>query len=962
MYKNIFSEIFSKLFSFGIYSAFFIAIILIPLQKTEAQSTSVNSSAVASECQKIASGWWEDTYQCREGKVFCTPWSGGVTGGSCYTESTANQKGWSVCVPGSKVVTLGYADGFDGGECIGKIGNFIFWAIFRFLNWMAAIFLWIASVVFDFTMYFTVVKFKANFSDLGVLNIGSSITGGVSEGLIYFLWGIIRDFLNIILFVTIMYHAVVSMFEGFENTRRKFIGLLIFSIIVNFSLLFVKIAIDVSNILTLQAYTLAVKPLGTSSFAQFRDFGGTGTKSFGEYIMNSVDLDKITNANTSGVVAKIEVVNMQNTAAFQLGRLIIFCLIIYLLLFMSGLLLVRAFYFILAMIMSPLLAADIFFEMWGKGGAKDKTDVGAMVRKMSMKIRGDFYEGLVKGPLLLFFMFLIGVFAENLMSQGLFDNFTSTIQSAGGANSIPSVWTQNLFVFIKFALFFVMCQVLFKKLMELKFEGSNNMMNRSGGWFANKLSGNASRLVGLGLQNTLGRTASNRSSFVGRNLNKLQGSDLIQNWKNADGSTIMGSLQRKIGGGIFNGAESVKTGSYDAGNLAAAIDKKIGNRLSKGIQEATGNSDFGKRVTDSISDRDKKALEEREKKRDEEIKAAKEGKVVTEDDEKKAAIDTKVKFDKGEYSLKDIDEAKGSPNGFTNTEAGTFKHSNGVELTGDEFRKLQTNDPAILSKIEEGREKSEKKANEIAQKRADKTAEEVKKTYEQGYRGGVGMIAKTKDILAGRDGFDRQSGTSKDLQISTVRGTQKAAKEKVNSTKKVVSFITENFYTSANNTMEDLAKIKKLKITGLEKRVLESTNPTEKLILEKEINDTRNEIDKQLDVLGGFVKSIGKYYTSDPTEKAEILKKFDDETFKTVLDANKKAHELTIKHSADIGLEDGIRSKEVSGMIKNFGKRAATLEHMEDAYKKAKPDKTAPPSKPSDGKKEEAPKKEEKGK
>jgi hypothetical protein len=212
----------------------------------------------------------------------------------------------------------------------------------------------------------------------GILGVSNSAVGG--NGLIYYLWGMLRDFLNIIILILVIYYAVYAMFEGFGDNVKSFITLLVFSIVVNFSLLAVRFAIDISNILTLQAYTLAVQPRGTATFEEFRAKNGNSPSSIGEFILNSVDYSQLIVKTAGNAQAKMFIEDISSTFMFQLGRFFILLGVIYLLFMITGILVSRVVAFVYAMLLASFIAAEYFLESMdtGKNSSwKLRCDVGS---------------------------------------------------------------------------------------------------------------------------------------------------------------------------------------------------------------------------------------------------------------------------------------------------------------------------------------------------------------------------------------------------------------------------------------------------------------------------------------------------------------------------------------------------------------------------------------------------------
>jgi hypothetical protein len=86
-------------------------------------------------------------------------------------------------------------------ELITDIFGWIGKKILEIINWFLNGILKLASLAFDFTVYFSVAKFKSNFGDLNLdvsggyatnyLSLGA-YTGGSGGSLIYYIWGMLQ--------------------------------------------------------------------------------------------------------------------------------------------------------------------------------------------------------------------------------------------------------------------------------------------------------------------------------------------------------------------------------------------------------------------------------------------------------------------------------------------------------------------------------------------------------------------------------------------------------------------------------------------------------------------------------------------------------------------------------------------------------------------------------------------------
>lgn len=97
--------------------------------------------------------------------------------------------------------------------------------------------LWLAGIFFNFSMNFTL-----NLADYAKsLNIDTT-------------WGIVRDLVNITFIFSLLWIAAATVLE--LGDHKKFLtGLIIAALLINFSLFFTKVIIDISNTIALQFYS-----------------------------------------------------------------------------------------------------------------------------------------------------------------------------------------------------------------------------------------------------------------------------------------------------------------------------------------------------------------------------------------------------------------------------------------------------------------------------------------------------------------------------------------------------------------------------------------------------------------------------------------------------------------------------------------------------------------------------------
>lgn len=214
--------------------------------------------------------------------------SGTIIGGT--KGATSNSIGGiaSTCISGTgadctKAVVTSAASGLS------EIGNDLLKGVAFLILTFANFLLGIAGAMLNFVVYYTVFKF------------GSII--GNSPGVLV-AWGILRDIANMLLLFGFIFLGVATILNTDKfPTRRAIPQLLIFAVLMNFSLFACEAVIDVTNGMSSLIYTQA-DPTGTQCLAGATNADGTSC-SFLNYgiaghIMQSTGLSSIwQNANAT---------------------------------------------------------------------------------------------------------------------------------------------------------------------------------------------------------------------------------------------------------------------------------------------------------------------------------------------------------------------------------------------------------------------------------------------------------------------------------------------------------------------------------------------------------------------------------------------------------------------------------------------------------------------------------------
>jgi len=139
----------------------------------------------------------------------------------------------------AKFTCLGWNVGINIKGCLAGIMDIIMW--------IAARALWVAGILFNVTLYFT-LNLSALLDKMPIVDIG---------------WKVLRDLANIV-FIFITLWCGISITLGIGDNGKKAWGYLaqmvLVALFINFSLFITKAVVDVSNIAALHFYSLTVDP------------------------------------------------------------------------------------------------------------------------------------------------------------------------------------------------------------------------------------------------------------------------------------------------------------------------------------------------------------------------------------------------------------------------------------------------------------------------------------------------------------------------------------------------------------------------------------------------------------------------------------------------------------------------------------------------------------------------------
>lgn len=118
-------------------------------------------------------------------------------------------------------------------------------AILILLSWITGF----AGAILDFVLTFTIVDMRVN-----VFGDGTPANPGITG--INTAWKIIKDLMNIAFIFILLYESIkIIIGQGsVESVKRFVLGIVLASLLINFSLFFTKVLIDASNIVTIGVY------------------------------------------------------------------------------------------------------------------------------------------------------------------------------------------------------------------------------------------------------------------------------------------------------------------------------------------------------------------------------------------------------------------------------------------------------------------------------------------------------------------------------------------------------------------------------------------------------------------------------------------------------------------------------------------------------------------------------------
>ena len=128
--------------------------------------------------------------------------------------------------------------------------GFICWGILMAINGIlsqvmtfASLFLWLSGTLLDYILIYTIVNFSQNIEKMA----------GIQTA-----WVVIRDLMNLGFVFLLLYQGIRMILGRSNNAKQVIFGIVLASILINFSMFLTKVIIDASNVMTLGFYNAIV--------------------------------------------------------------------------------------------------------------------------------------------------------------------------------------------------------------------------------------------------------------------------------------------------------------------------------------------------------------------------------------------------------------------------------------------------------------------------------------------------------------------------------------------------------------------------------------------------------------------------------------------------------------------------------------------------------------------------------
>jgi hypothetical protein len=463
--------------------------------------------------------------------------NGGVTvtnldanGKITSTQQSGNQNQNAQVTPTAAPTSAGCTLFSLNGGCVMYLLAMVAWIILR----IAGFIVFVAGMLLDWSIKISIIFVfsQSTSSDYGTF--AKSLSGSIELA-----WSVLRDVSNIF-FIFILLYAGIKMILGMEDHPAKTIkNVVIVAFLINFSLLFTRLAIDASNIIALVFYNVLVPTDKASISALFMK----GLQ------INSV-LDTATIKGQEVSFYGLVIISYLMSAAVALMAAWVF-------LSAAITFVVRTGALILIMILSPL--AFVLHAVPGSYSKKWDDWLKQLI------------ENCIIAPIYLFLIWICAYIIQAMLAFS--PKNTATNAGLGGAitaaNGQQGTDTTIYIVFFTYAIVLFLIWAAMKVAKDLSGIAATTGSSMAGG------------IMGTVLGATYGRVAGITTGAIGRGVLGRAGASIaenktIKNWGNSN--------RFGVGKAILGAAKSTASATYDVRNskVAASITKSTGIRFGTG--------------------------------------------------------------------------------------------------------------------------------------------------------------------------------------------------------------------------------------------------------------------------------------------------------------------------------------------------------------------------------------------
>jgi hypothetical protein len=463
-------------------------------------------------------------------KTAAAEFAAGSSGGDALTNAANDQIAGAASAAKKNITkgvcSVGVFSDMNLGACVSE---FFSWVIKNTLMELAGWFLWASANMFNFAVTVAVLDFKSWAPDA-----------------LYPLWIVIRQIVSLLIVFAGLYLGFMYIL-GREDKFEKYIPwVVIFALFVNFSYPLVRTAVDISNIVSLKLYTVAVGPEALTA-------GPTSTATAGAKILGHLGLQDLAASVTTAEGAPNVLKNV-NTISGALLFVIFVFYAAYIFFIATGIIVMRTLALVFLIIASPLLFVDSVIPMLGD---------------QAMRLRKIFFEQLAVAPV---FMIMLAL-SLNLLSILSGQRFMgSSVNMDSGDKTIVTFFTVLVML--------GMLHLTIKVTREVAGKVGNfagEALGKVGGFAGGVALGAATGGVGLLARGTVGRVAAAATQTGGT----------LDRWTTKNG--VAGSVGRRL----YGFTDSLAKSSYDPRNTAVVqrsasklgLSNGMGAGVKKGYQE-----------------------------------------------------------------------------------------------------------------------------------------------------------------------------------------------------------------------------------------------------------------------------------------------------------------------------------------------------------------------------------------